>query len=544
MFFYSLLKTQKSRRESYPTPVRPPSPQPTHKRNIVSESLHSLSYTGQELQILHNANALPRQKSPNNIEELIGQSYSLTSAMGQSTHTMLQHINRTKPTSVSRSKTSKVKKSKAKGTKAKDEEANSKKRAILRSQMPRACKVVKTDAKDVTASMKPKEEANVKRRKTGTQKDVPIELTDSEDDIPLFPFIQRKSQPISSGPPESWSIDKIGYEDADTSLALPQNQSTISLKNAAILTDLQNIQIELKEADQRAAKLQTDLEAQMACTSKAQEESKAHMERTNDLRMKLELIKRDHATELRVIRHDNDKEVTEAVTQAVNHRLAEVDIEHKRKNYEAVNERARLSTELLQVRQERDELRRSLDTEIARSTSIEVERQKNASLIITLNFLQAETATLKTDLQQEREHHAKTKNDLDAHSNLVGELASLKAINEYLNKDIEALRHDADKRSTLSPTPTVSSAEEMKVENVRKTYIKVKMRYDTLYSIAKHLHVSTKSMNLTNFGEFGGYLKQLSAVMEEVDQEGGGTRGSDGWKSRDSGYAESIASSP
>ena len=82
------------------------------------------------------------------------------------------------------------------------------------------------------------------------------------------------------------------------------------------------------------------------------------------------------------------------------------------------------------------------------------------------------------------------------------------------------------------------------MENVRKTYIRVKMRYDNLYSIAKHVHISTKSMNLTNFGEFGGYLKQLRNVMEEVDQEEGGARGSDSWRSRDSGYAESTASTP
>jgi hypothetical protein len=455
---------------------------------------------------------------------------------------MLQHINRAKLTLVSQSKTSKAKKSKAKSGKAKDEEAKLKKRPTLRSQMPRACKVVKADTKDVTASMERKEEANVKRRKTRSHKDAPIELADSDDEMPLF--IQRRSRPISSGPQESWSFDKIKNEDADTSLTPPQNQLTNSLGNATILADLQKTQTELKDANQRAAKLQTDLEVQMANTSNAQEESKAQKECANDIQAELERIKRDHAIELRRIRQDKDEEVTRAVTQAVNHRLAEVDVEHQQKNYEAVNERARLSTELLQVRKERDELRRSLDTEKTRSAGIETEREKNSALTTKLDSRQAETATLRADLQREKTEHAKTKEDLDVQSNLAREFASLKAINECLNKDIEALRRDADKRSTLSPTPTASTAEEMKVENVRKTYIKVKMRYDNLYSIAKHLHISTKGMNLTNFGEFGGYLKQLRNAMEEGDQEGGGARGSDVWRSRDSGYAESTASSP
>jgi hypothetical protein len=71
--------------------------------------------------------------------------------------------------------------------------------------------------------MKLREEANIKRRKARTQKDAPIELIDSEDDIPLFPSVHRRSRPISSRPPESWSVDKIKNEDADMSPALPQS---------------------------------------------------------------------------------------------------------------------------------------------------------------------------------------------------------------------------------------------------------------------------------------------------------------------------------
>jgi predicted RNase H-like nuclease (RuvC/YqgF family) len=96
--------------------------------------------------------------------------------------------------------------------------------------------------------------------------------------------------------------------------------------------------------------------------------------------------------------------------------LSQMTVEHRQKNYEALNERARVSTELSQVRQERDELRQSLNTDITRSTSIETKREKNISLTATLNSLQAKTAILKTDFQQEIEHHA---SNPDAHSNLI-----------------------------------------------------------------------------------------------------------------------------
>jgi hypothetical protein len=70
--------------------------------------------------------------------------------------------------------------------------------------------------------------------------------------------------------------------------------------------------------------LQTDLEAQNGLHLRNSRRIQSPHEGSENIRIKLELMKQDRATELRVIRHDKEKEVSMAVTEVVNHRLAEV----------------------------------------------------------------------------------------------------------------------------------------------------------------------------------------------------------------------------
>lgn len=86
-------------------------------------------------------------------------------------------------------------------------------------------------------------------------------------------------------------------------------------------------------------------------------------------------------------------------------------------------------------------------------------------------------------------------------------------------------------RATLSPAPSTSSSgvststeEERKMNNIRKTYTSVKLKFDRLRSIAKKLTLCTQSMDLSSFGEFGGHLKRLREALEEEEQKrvGGG----------------------
>jgi hypothetical protein len=75
---------------------------------------------------------------------------------------------------------------------------------------------------------------------------------------------------------------------------------------------------------------------------------------------------------------------------------------------------------------------------------------------------------------------------------------------------------------TLSPAPSSHSSlsnEDQKAENLRRTYLKVKRRFDNLHSVCVNLATCTRSMDLSSFGEFGRYLDQLKAALEEDGQE-------------------------
>jgi len=79
----------------------------------------------------------------------------------------------------------------------------------------------------------------------------------------------------------------------------------------------------------------------------------------------------------------------------------------------------------------------------------------------------------------------------------------------------------------LSPAPSQSSASfdgQIKSDNIRKTYIKVKRRYNTLRSAADDLSTTTRNMDLTSFGEFGSCLRRLKLAMDE-DRESDGVEG-------------------
>jgi hypothetical protein len=76
--------------------------------------------------------------------------------------------------------------------------------------------------------------------------------------------------------------------------------------------------------------------------------------------------------------------------------------------------------------------------------------------------------------------------------------------------------------TTLSPVPSnnsSSSEEEKKVENIRKTYMKVKKQLDSLHAAAVNITTCTRSMDLTSFGEFGQYIRQLRKALADGGNE-------------------------
>lgn len=68
---------------------------------------------------------------------------------------------------------------------------------------------------------------------------------------------------------------------------------------------------------------------------------------------------------------------------------------------------------------------------------------------------------------------------------------------------------------SISPFRSTVSVEEQKVDNIRKTYTKIKRRFDNLHSVAVKLSTCTKTMDLGSFGEFGHYVRQLRVALDE-----------------------------
>lgn len=119
-----------------------------------------------------------------------------------------------------------------------------------------------------------------------------------------------------------------------------------------------------------------------------------------------------------------------------------------------------------------------------------------------------------TIAQQEKRIHAQENREREQFK----ELKNLQAEVAQLVKENESLKTAAASTpSVLSPIPFLSSSfEDGKSENnIRQMYVRIKRRFDRLHKSAIDLKVSTQSMDLSKFGDFGQQLKQLKAVLEE-----------------------------
>ncbi|OSS52650.1 hypothetical protein B5807_02976 [Epicoccum nigrum] len=75
--------------------------------------------------------------------------------------------------------------------------------------------------------------------------------------------------------------------------------------------------------------------------------------------------------------------------------------------------------------------------------------------------------------------------------------------------------------STSTSDPDQTPDYEQRLANMRKTYIAIKKKHDMLSSVATGLASATRGWDYGNFGEFGGYLRQLGAVLgEDLGDEG------------------------
>ncbi|KAH9880143.1 hypothetical protein J1614_002169 [Plenodomus biglobosus] len=72
---------------------------------------------------------------------------------------------------------------------------------------------------------------------------------------------------------------------------------------------------------------------------------------------------------------------------------------------------------------------------------------------------------------------------------------------------------------SASPFRSIGPVDEQKNEGIRRTYVKIKRKYDILHSVLKSLETCTRSMDLSSFGEFGRCMRLVRSALEEDGME-------------------------
>ncbi|CAO2656208.1 Nn.00g050110.m01.CDS01 [Neocucurbitaria sp. VM-36] len=168
------------------------------------------------------------------------------------------------------------------------------------------------------------------------------------------------------------------------------------------------------------------------------------------------------------------------------------------------------------VAEERDQLR----------VEVDLSRSQQKELSTKYKDLQHRHEQVQTDHETILEDIIKAQDSEDnKHTQEVKEqMKTMKDENARLARENEILKAAATPsslhRSTTSPAPSsVSSDKEQKTENIRRTYVKVKRRYDHLHKAANDLSMCTRSTDLSCFGEVGQCLKHLRTALEEDSHE-------------------------
>ena len=184
---------------------------------------------------------------------------------------------------------------------------------------------------------------------------------------------------------------------------------------------------------------------------------------------------------------------------------------------------------VLEHAQELQQLRQKLQTEKAEAKkmrqALEARIQDENSELEVLKHLHK-----RVDAEHERakEEHAQTLESLmkdvqakamEAEGSME-RIASLEKDKVRLEKEIETIRARTSTISSSRHNLPLPTDEERRVDNIGKTYIKVKRRLDKLHSVAMNLSLCTRSMDLSSFGDFGRYVRQLQDALDNDSHEG------------------------
>lgn len=168
------------------------------------------------------------------------------------------------------------------------------------------------------------------------------------------------------------------------------------------------------------------------------------------------------------------------------------------------------------VVQERDQLRDQLRDQNQEALSAQEHHLKELQEVRTQ--YEKEVRNRK---DEEQSHAEIVDNILKNSAASATKVETLETENGRLLHEVETLKAAATTfRSPpmLSSAPSsISSDEGKREENVRKMFVTTKRKYDILQSAASNLVTCTRSMDLSCFGEFGGYVKKLRGALDLGD---------------------------
>jgi regulator of replication initiation timing len=317
-----------------------------------------------------------------------------------------------------------------------------------------------------------------------------VVISDSEDeDLELF----RRSATDSQTPPrQTLKIDSPGSEDDLKPVPMPTPTPTPTHSN---LLEIELVRMKVAHAREVEC-LRLQLSASEAKVKKIKEDA-AH-----------------EAAELQIRQSvSSDKHLADLDEELQTERRCTSDLtwecDHLRREMEAARSCLKGESDLIQQRDEYERLYNE-------------EKETNAILMRGLEEKNQESTRKAVEMTNEIQNLAKQIEDLQREvSDLRGENAALRiSANEAPSLAVEA---------RVSPVPSFSSSQstpasdaELRLVNVRKTYITVKKRYDNLHSVASNISTATRSWDYDSFGEFGTYLRQLKMALGENRSEAQG----------------------
>jgi len=255
---------------------------------------------------------------------------------------------------------------------------------------------------------------------------------------------------------------------------------------------------------------------------------KKHADEKEQLHQELAAVKAELARQKRLFeKEDSDYELAQMHSNnATSQQLQSLhrDLETERENLQtAIKDRDRLGVKLDNSKAKTSELVGELQTERRLRNEEKSEHERTLEDVMnakstpgpSANYLIDENARLRT----ENERLRAAADPFSSRSSQVTQAPAYPSI--FTPESSQA------SQAVYLPSPAPSSVntpgeltDQQKAENLKRNYLNLNERNSRLKSAAEKLTNTTKGMDLTSFGEFGVYLRQMKTVMDSDAKKG------------------------